>query len=462
MDVKRVLTRIFCIFYAVIVASVTCHSSHLYLTNDSVSYEFIPDVTYATIETRLGLLENEIPLNLTPKVKGFIDYFTIRNRDYTRKAAEDAYFYFPIFEKYLKEYNLPQELKYLSIIESGLNPRAISRANAAGLWQFVPSTGRMFKLHQDWYVDERLDPYEATEAACKYLKELYTYFDDWELALAAYNSGPGRVRTAIRRSGYKQKFWEIYRYLPRETRSYVPQYVAILYALNYGSEHNLFIEEPNFQVNYDTVHVSQYFHIPTFANQLNICVEDLEKLNPQIMWSALPDGVKNFALKVPYDVREKIISERAFLYDSASKVGKKELEFLARNSIGSTFGRERIVYKVRSGDVLGKIAMKYHVRVSDLRKWNRLNGNLIRVGQRLNVWVLPNYYKELKAQPIARSVQPPVNLNGKKVHYVQQGDTLWGISRLYEGLTIDKINQLNNLKNSSIKPGQPLVIGEAN
>ena len=140
-----------------------------------------------------------MPLNLTPKVRGFIDYFTVRNRAYTLKAAQDAYYYFPIFEKYLKKYNLPQELKYLSIIESGLNPRAISRAGAAGLWQFVPSTGRIYKLHQDWYVDERLDPYAATEAACKYLKELYSYFNDWELALAAYNSGPGRVRESYKK-----------------------------------------------------------------------------------------------------------------------------------------------------------------------------------------------------------------------------------------------------------------------
>ncbi len=461
MGFKKVLLGggwIFC----VAIVNINCHARNLDSPEDSILYEFIPDVTYEVIESRLSILENEVPLNFTPKVKGFIDYFTIRNRDYTRRAAENAYFYFPIFEKYLKKHNLPEELKYLSIIESGLNPRAISRAGAAGLWQFVPSTGRMFKLHQDWYIDERLDPYEATEAACIYLKELYTYFDDWELALAAYNSGPGRVRTAIRRSGYKKKFWEIYRYLPRETRSYVPQYVAILYALNHAEEHNMFIEEPNFQVSYDTVHVSQYFHIPTLADQLNVCMDDFVKLNPQIMRDALPEGVKDFALKVPVETRERIITERLFLYDTAGKVGKKELEYQSRNSVGSTFGRDRIVHRVRSGDVLGKIAMQYRVRVSDIRKWNRLSGNLIRVGQRLNIWVLPNYHKGLTAQPIAKTVQPhSVNLNGKKVHYVQQGDTLWDISRLYEGLTIDKIKQLNNLKNSSIKPGQPLVIGEA-
>ena len=184
--------------------------------------------------------------------------------------------------------------------------------------------------------------------------------------------------------------------MPRETRSYVPQYVAILYALNHAEEHNIFIEEPNYKVSYDTVHVSQYFHIPTFADQINICVDDLQKLNPQIKRNALPEGVKDFALRVPEDVRDMIVSERAFLYDTAGKVGKKELEYLSRNSVGSTFGRDRIVHRVRSGDVLGKIAMRYHVRVSDIRKWNRLSGNLIRVGQRLNIWVLPNLSSEAK------------------------------------------------------------------
>ncbi len=461
MGINKIISRLFRFFCVIILTYSDGYSEPLESKEDSLYYEFIPDVTYETIELRLSLLENEVALNLTPKVKAFIDYFTIRNRDYTRKAATDAYFFFPIFEKYLKKFSLPDELKYLSIIESGLNPRAISRAGAAGLWQFVPSTGRMYRLRQDWYVDERFDPYKATEAACKYLKELYNYFDDWELALAAYNSGPGRVRRAIRRSGYKKEFWEIYRYLPRETRSYIPQYVAILYALNHAEEHNLFIEEPNYHMAYDTIIVNQYFHIPTFADQVNVCVDEMEILNPQIKHKALPENVKNFALKVPIDIKDRIVAERTFLYDTAGKVGKKELEYMARNSVGSTYGRDRRVHRVRSGDVLGKIAMRYHVRVSDIRKWNRLRGNLIRVGQRLNIWVLPSYHHGIKAQPVARTVQVPVNLNGKKVHYVQSGDTLWDISRKYEGLTIDKIKQLNNLKNSSIKPGQPLVIGEA-
>ncbi|MDA0196581.1 MAG: LysM peptidoglycan-binding domain-containing protein [Bacteroidetes bacterium] len=428
---------------------------------DSVVYDFIPDVHYDSIQNRLLQITSDMPLHFNTKVKGFIDYFTVRNREYTRNALANSNYYFPIFEKYLKQYGLPDDLKYLSIIESGLNPRAISSASAVGLWQFVSSTGSYYDLHQDWYIDERMDPYAASEAACKYLKQLHDYFDDWELALAAYNSGPGRVRRAIRRSGYKKGFWEIYPWLPRETRSYVPQFVAITYALNFAAEHNIFIEEPNYAIDYDTVLVSKYFHLPTFADQINVCMDDLEKLNPHVKRGALPENTHNFDLRIPIESKEFVVSNRSMLYDTASKVGQKELDYLSRSSVGSTYGRDQIRYIVKSGDVLGTIAIKYGVRVTDLMKWNNLSGNLIRIGQNLNVWVLPTYYSRLNSKPIAKTVQTPVELDGKKIHYVEPGDTLWDISRMYEGLTVERLRQLNELDNNNIKPGMPLVIGDS-
>ena len=257
---------------------------------------------------------------------------------------------FQFFQEKLAEYNLPDELKYLSIVESGLRPNAISHANAVGLWQFISSTGKMYGLSNGWYIDERMDPYEATDAACRYLKDLHRMFDNWELALAAYNCGPGNVRKAIRRSGYKKKFWEIYRYLPRETRSYVPQIVAITYLFNHLELHN-FLEQPEqFPPKWDTIMVNQYFHLETFGNQINMCVEDLLKLNPQIRRGVLPEETKNFALRIPRDLKAEVVSDRTHLYDTASKVGKKHLQYLARNSPGSTYGRKRVVYKVRSGE----------------------------------------------------------------------------------------------------------------
>ena len=196
-----------------------------------LDYEYIPaEETPELVADRLSCLQQTIPLPYNSNIHGFINFFTIRNREYTRLMLRRKDLYFPIFEKYLAKYNLPQELKYLSVIESGLNPRAISRASAVGLWQFMSFTGRYFNLYSDWYFDDRMDPEKSTEAACLYLKQLHSMFKNWELALAAYNSGPGTVNRAIRRSGYKRTFWEIYNYLPRETRSYVPQYVAIIYA----------------------------------------------------------------------------------------------------------------------------------------------------------------------------------------------------------------------------------------
>ncbi|MFW5759830.1 MAG: lytic transglycosylase domain-containing protein, partial [Cyclobacteriaceae bacterium] len=256
-------------------------------------YEYIPDVPYDTIAARLDSLENEIPLHLNEIVRAFIDYFSIRNRDYTRMIMQRKDIYFPIFEKKLAEHGLPDELKYLSIIESGLNTRAKSRVGALGLWQFMPYTGKIFKLHQDLYIDERMDPAKATEAACQYLKQLYMIFGDWELALASYNAGPGNVRRALRRSG-KDNFWDAYHSLPRETRSYLPQFVAIIYVLNHAEDHNIFIEDKEYLMAADTIFMDGYCHLPTLANYLGVCPEDLADLNPEIKQNFLPQHSKKY------------------------------------------------------------------------------------------------------------------------------------------------------------------------
>lgn len=430
--------------------------------------DLLPDAPYDLIEDRLSCIENEVPLNFNNNVKSFIDYFTIRNREYTKGVIERRERFFPIFEEILAENGMPDELKYLSIVESGLRANAISRVGAGGLWQFMPSTGKMYRLSQSWYIDERMNPRKATEAACKYLRELYNMFDDWELALAAYNTGPGNVRRAIRRSGYKKHFWEIYRYLPRETRSYLPQFVAIAYTLNYLEEHNFVEHELDMQYlqDHDTIHVSNYFHLETFANQLNLCVEDLINLNPQIIRGAIPEGTKSYALNVPVDLKMQIDSTKITLLDSASKVGKKELEYLARNTPGSTFGRTKQVYRVRSGDVLGTIANQYHVRVADLRTWNNISGNMIRVGQRLNIWVLPYYNAKTKSNYVVSNLPATTPKTaatenetiGGNLYLVKNGDSLWSISKKFDDLSIEKLKKLNNLTSSRINPGQKLRI----
>lgn len=429
-----------------------------------LAYDYIPDATYEEVANRINQLDTEIPLNFNHRVKAFVDYFTIKDRKYTQEILKRKDQYFPIFEEHLAKYDMPDELKYLAVVESGLRTNAISRASAVGLWQFISSTGKLYGLKNSWYVDERMDPYEATDAACRHLMDLYRMFDDWELALAAYNAGPGNVRKAIRRSGYKKKFWEVYRYLPRETRSYVPQFVAIIYAMNYAEEHNIFPLGYQYSMEFDTITVSQYFHIETFANQLNLCLDDVLNMNPQIKRGALPEGTRNFALKVPKEYKEKIAINRTFLYDTARKVGKKELERLAINTPGSTYGRTRLYHRVRSGDVLGTIARRYRVRIADIKKWNNLNSNMIRIGQRLKIWVLPTYNSRTKGLYATTARQVPkatqANLKGKAVYYVQPGDSLWSISK-DRNITIEKIKTLNNLSSNMIKPGQALILGSS-
>ena len=405
---------------------------------------------------RLSCVEKTISLDYNEKVHAFINYFTIRNREYTRMVQRRREMFFPLFEKYLAKYNLPDELKYLSIIESGLNPRAISRARAVGLWQFMSATGKYFGLKHDWYVDERMDPEKSTDAACRYMKQLYTIFGDWQLALAAYNSGPGTVRSAIRRSGYKKTFWEIYHYLPRETRSYVPQFIAIIYTLNYTSEHNLIELATEKLPEHDTLTVKQYLHLKTLANLTGTCLEDIQKLNPSIQRGALPDNGKTHVLKIPSIAKANLELNRVAILDSAGKVGRRDIELMAKKTTGSTYGRELIVYQVRSGDVLGLIAQRHGVRTEDIRSWNNLSSNMIRVGQKINLWVLPSLQDKTSAAPSASAV---ISIGDTKTYTVQPGDTLWDISKKVPGLTIEKIKSLNNLKTNKLKPGQKLRLG---
>lgn len=422
-------------------------------------YDYIPDAPYDVLEERLKSIESEIPLHFNKNVKVFIDYFTVRDRSYTVEILNRKDYFFDIFEPYLAKYDMPDEIKYLAIVESGLRPSAVSVASAVGLWQFISSTGKTYGLKGNWYVDDRMDPIKATDAACRHLKDLYRMFGDWELAMAAYNCGPGNVRKAIRRSGYKKTFWEIYRYLPRETRSYVPQFVAMMYALNFSEEHNLYPTAKYSLPKTDTVLISQYLHLETLAANMDLCLDDLLQINSSIKRGALPEGTKSFALRIPSDKKEYYLENKDFLLDTASKVGKKELEYLARNMPGSTFGRQKVVYRVRSGDVLGTIARRHHVRISDIKSWNNLRSDMIRIGQKLNIWMLPAYSsktRDLYASANTGKSAPGIT-SGSKVYQVQNGDTLWDISKATD-VTIEQLKRLNNLRSNTIQPGQELVL----
>jgi membrane-bound lytic murein transglycosylase D len=435
------------------------------------NYDFVPDVSYEVMADRISCIPSSIPLTFNPKVKGFIDYFTVRDRNYTRMILKRQHVYFPLFEKYLKKYNLPDELKYLAVVESGLNPRAVSRAGAVGLWQFMPATGRGFRLNQDYHIDERMDPEKATEAACKYLKELYGYFNDWELALASYNAGPGNVRKALRKSKGANGFWEAYDFLPKETRSYVPQFVAIIYVMNYALEHNFLDEDFEYPMETHTVKINDAIDLEKFAEQLNICYEDLQKLNPEIRRSTFKGN--NYTLNIPADKASFIALNSSWLFDS-SKVQNETV--LVKEESTYSPGPQKIVYKVKKGDALGVIASRNGVTVNQIRSWNNLKSDNIMIGQNLVIYKNGSAPASSTSQMAASTnVQKPAPskespgqghsqsagqiASAKKIYQVQPGDTLWKISQKFEGLTIEQIKKLNNLKDNNIKVGQKLIIG---
>ena len=418
-------------------------------------YDYAPDISYEESERLYNELGLEIDIAFNDRVHAFINYFTVRDRDYTREMLRRKEVYFPIFEKYLAKYELPQELKYLPIIEAGLNPKAVSGPQAVGLWQFMSPTARQQGLRIDWYIDERMDPEKATEAACKYIKWLYGMFNDWKLTLAAYNSGIGNVWRAQRRAGKKDDFWAVYNFLPRETRSYVPQFAAMAYAMEYADVHNIYPAEQLYPIDFEVVTTNQFIYLKSFAEESGIDLELLTQLNPGIKKGAVPANIKNFELRIPKQEVNKYYSNQAKILARA-EADKVEFEKVAKNMPGSTFGKEKVIYRVKSGDVLGSIARKHNVRLDDLKEWNNIKGSLIRVGQKLDIFIGPDLYdassvstKNVLNQPIPDS----------KLHEVQPGDTLWDISRMYQGLSIERIKELNNLKSNSIKPGMKLRVG---
>ena len=412
-------------------------------------YEHIPDFTYEEVKQRIQAMDTEMPFELNETIFSFINYFTVRNRSYTKMTLSRMATYMPLFEKALEKQHMPDDIKYLAIIESGLNPKARSRVGAMGLWQFMPATGREYKLYVNQYMDDRMDPELATDAAVRYLKALHRMFGDWEVALAAYNCGPGNVRRAIRRSGGKRTFWGIYNHLPRETRSYVPQFQAMMYVLRHTEEHNLLLEEPSFPMRYETVQFNHEVDLERLAELSGICVEDIEELNPSILQRRIPASHKHYALKVPKTNAEFLAENMEWISDSVSAVYSPD-----RLVAGNTGDGEKTTYRVRSGDALGTIARRYNVSVSDLKSWNGLYSNLIKVGQQLSI-----YTDSPQLEQTLASTSPKDNPSNSRVYTVQPGDSLWLISRKVEGVTIDQIKKLNNLNNNRIKPGQKLIIG---
>ncbi len=339
------------------------------------------------LQERLRLLDQKSPFNIehNPALESVIkSYLKNRKKSYERLMALSEY-YFPLFEEKLAKYNIPLELKYLAIVESALNPRAVSRMGASGLWQFMLPTGRAFNLNVNSYVDERYDPIKATEAACQYLSSLYNMYEDWDLALAAYNAGPGNVNKAIRRSNGQKNYWNIRRNLPRETQGYVPAFVATMYIFEYHKEHNIVPKRAEVQrIETDTIYLKRKMSFDQISDLVDISVDELRFMNPSYKLDIVPYlSEKPNYVRLPIDRIGLFASneEKIYAYIDAEN-SKKEKVLPFKEAVASSGTK---YHTIRRGENLGSIARKYGVTVNSLKKWNNLAGSTIIAGKRLRI-----------------------------------------------------------------------------
>jgi len=417
------------------------------------------DLPTDTLKARLALLDEKTPFNISynASLESVIKSFLVRRKDLMQRMITASQFYFPLFEQELDNHDIPLEIKYLAIVESALNPKARSRVGAKGLWQFMYGTGKMYGLDVSSYVDERHDPILATKAASKYLSKLYDIFNDWDLALAAYNSGPGNVNKAIRRSGGYKNYWNIRRNLPRETAGYLPAFLATMYIFEYAEEHGLHYkkaERPYFET--DTIHVKQLITFDQISKLVDISTEELEMLNPSYKLNIIPKVKgKDYALRLPVTKIGQFVSNEDEIYAFV----KKELDSLEKPLPQFVETKNQIRYKVRSGDYLGKIAERYGVGVSQIKRWNGLRSNNLRIGQRLTIFPRKPYTPKQTASKSAASKSSTSTVaSGNKVHTVQEGDSLWTISRKYPGISIENLREWNGLSGNNLKPGTKLKL----
>lgn len=439
--------------------------------------DLVPLFNDRTLSERLQKLDANSPFDLVfnESVRRFIEVYSVRKRVVVSRVLGLSHLYFPLFEEQLDRYNLPMELKYLAIVESALNPRAVSHSGAGGLWQFMYGTGRMFGLNNTSYVDERRDPYKATVAACKYLKYLYGMFGDWQMVLAAYNSGPGTVTKAIRRSGGKKTYWEIRPFLPTETQNYVPAFIAVNYIMNHASDHNLYPISPKREFFLpDTLHINRPVNLKRAAELMNMDVSDLQFLNPAYKLDVIPATEEGGIICLPgtkvgtfLSLQESIFRtsrEAPVVYAQAAAVVQEK-----------RVSERKVWHRLKRGETLATVARRYGVSMAELKRWNRLR-RAPKANQTLVVWVPQATAKPLalpaaapaKTDSVLAAVSPATGEDEPDVHLqpdslagaptptpsapatkrliyytIQRGDTLWNIANRYKGVTVDELRRLN-------------------
>lgn len=468
------------------------------LNNDIATIDLDQKVDYdlstELLKQRLAEMDAKSPFNIeyNPGLENIIKSF-LKNRKkaYERLMAISEY-YFPVFEDALAKQNVPLEIKYLAIVESALNPRAVSRVGATGLWQFMYQTGKQYNLGIDSYVDERIDPLKSSEAAAQYMTNMYKIFGDWDLVLASYNSGPGNVAKAIRRSGGKQNYWNIRKYLPNETAGYVPAFLATMYIYTYHKEHGIVPDRAlvkHFQT--DTIMVKQQMSFKQLSDLLDIPVSQLQMLNPSYKLNVIPAYKdKMHALRLPLDKIAIFTSNEDKVYAYVTyEASKRERPYssslqnlVSRDSArnGDSYVVSKTKYhKVRRGDNLSKIANRYDVSIAEIKRWNKLKGNKAPLGRNLKIVVDERVAiqskKEKETKPTvmpdttssvavadkqAKSFKEEKVVSFKdvtKYHKVKRGDNLGEIASQYD-VSMADIKKWNKLKGNNVQLGQRLKI----
>lgn len=424
---------------------------------DSTLLTDYPEPADSIYRQRLEELNQRSPLHYTSNetVRAFIDLYAERRRAQVSRMLGLARYYFPMFEQTLDQYNMPLEIKYLAIVESALQPQAHSRAGAQGMWQFMYSTARKNGLRISSYVDERGDPLKATAAACRYLKKLHQLFGDWDLALAAYNSGPGNVSKAIRYADGHKDYWAIRPFLPRETAGYVPAFIAASYVMRYAEEHEIYPKniKPSFFTT-DTVHIQNKISFQQVSELLDIPMEELRFLNPSYRYEIVPGIPEDpYSLSLP----KGKVGLFKYYEDSIYKIAAKHFQHSESSKPQYVELGEKHYHRVQRGEVLGSIAEKYGLGLSSLRRWNGLRGNIIHVGQRLTVY--PRKMPETSTASQTTSPSGESSEDGPVMHRVNSGESFYSIARRFPGISAQNIMDWNNYQQARhLKPGDQLKI----
>ena len=427
------------------------------------SVRFSSNVSDAEMMRRLSAMNSFITLPYNDVVKNYIILYSERMPSKMGRVLGLSSYYFPIFEDILLRYGIPQELKYMAIIESMLNPVATSRAGARGIWQFMYQTGVGYGLEINSFVDERLDVEKAVEAAARYLRDAYRTFGDWALAISSYNCGAGNVSKAIRRADGRRDFWSIYPYLPKETRGYVPAFVGAMYAMTYYREYGIVPQQMGMPVQTDTFMIRRNLHFDQIEAMVGVPKADLQNLNPQYVNDIIPGNNHPYVLKLPYTWTNTFLSanrDSLYAYKADSLLTGRVLKDTGTGRSGGksagksgSSNQQRIAYKVKSGDYLGRIASKYGVTINQLKSWNNLRSNSIQIGQTLYIYTNGGPSISQGGKSSSSSSKPKAS-----IYTVKSGDSLSKIASRYPGVSVNDIKAANGLKSDAIRAGQKLTI----